>query len=268
MHILVLGTIYGKLDRLAAALRHAEHAKIDAIVVLGNIVDGALRQHTAAAQWAHTMLKAEVHDRAVYNDVVALLGARSVPVFVIPGQHDRAFGELKAAIAAHRGAAPMHLVHRSAAALRPREVVAGFGGLITSTPVTDQQVFGAPAWEARMAFDQLNRSDPLFGAAERHVFLFATPPRGRVIDQHAGERVGLESINLLLRRYRPRLLCCGGPADGRGSETIDGALVVNPGAVSSGSYALVDLDTLAVQFHNVPALMTGNNITPVALETG
>jgi Icc-related predicted phosphoesterase len=41
-------------------------------------------------------------------------------------------------------------------------------------------------------------------------------------------------LNTLIRAYQPALVCCGGPSEGRGTETIDGARLVNPGSLADG----------------------------------
>jgi Icc-related predicted phosphoesterase len=65
------------------------------------------------------------------------------------------------------------------------------------------------------------------------VLLFDTPPA------HKGhETLGSESLAELVGTYRPRLVVCGGV---RGSSTLGRSMIVAPGSIADGQYAVVDL---------------------------
>jgi Icc-related predicted phosphoesterase len=179
-----------------------------------------------------------------------------VPVYLIPGEQDASFVELVEAHRTYRGAAPIYFVHRNVALLRDGEAVAGFGGWLTTAQRSDQLLLQLPAWEARMAFEYLDVSNPVFWRVQRRIFLFATPLRGMRIDLRDGQHIGIDMLNVLNRRYRPDVICCAGAPDGRGVERIDGALVVNPGSLADGWFALLDLDTSKVQFIQLPPAST------------
>jgi hypothetical protein len=83
-----------------------------------------------------------------------------------------------------------------------------------------------------------------------------------------GEHHGLPLLNTVCRAYQPQLICCGGPDEGRGVETIDGARVVNPGSLAAGSYAIVDLETLQVRLARLSDARTSDPPTILAAVDG
>jgi nucleotide-binding universal stress UspA family protein len=161
--------------------------------------------------------------------------------------------ELKHAIEAYRGATRIRFVHRGAARLGDIDMVAGFGGQLTTVDndADDRLLLRPRAWEARMLFEHLQIYEMIFQTAQRRLFLFATPPQAHTIDLQNGEHTGVHVLNEIMRQYRPHLVCCGGPTSGRGVETIEGVPVVNPGSLAAGEYALVDLERLTVHFERI-----------------
>lgn len=255
MNVLVMSDVAGRLDRLTAVLEQARAAHVDAVFVLGNIVSATVRREAHGASRREgrlsDALKADLAreaaaDHETYARAVAVLGALGVPVYLIPGEQDAPLSALKDALVNYRGTAPLHFVHRGAAPLGGTDVVAGFGGALTTDAGEEQLLLRFRDWEARMLFEHLPAFNPTFQLAQRRIFLFGAPPRGGRVDLLDGEHVGASVLNQINRQYQPHLVCCAGPASGRGVELVDGALVVNPGSLAAGSYAIVDLGRLPV----------------------
>jgi nucleotide-binding universal stress UspA family protein len=112
-----------------------------------------------------------------------------------------------------------------------------------------------------MLFEHLLAFDPIFQTGQRRVLLFATPPRAQAIDLSDGEHSGMPVINEIIRHYQPHLVCCGGPARGRGVEIVDGVIVVNPGSLADGEYAVVDVDRLTAHFERIIEPVGGAGIS-------
>jgi Icc-related predicted phosphoesterase len=261
MLVLVIGRIDGRLQPLDAIVAQVQRAPLGAVFVLGNLVDGAARRAAQAAtqqggrlpvRHIEAISRADATDAQVFKQVFDRLGTLNVPIYLIPGEQDAAWNELMRAQAEYRGAARLYFVHRAAALLNNDVVVAGFGGNLTITNLPDQPLLTAPAWEAQARFDQLARTDQAFATASRCILLLTTPPRASRVDLRDGQHTGIDVVNLINRRFRPQLLCCAATEDGRGTEMIDGTLVLNPGAVAAGSYALADLESRAVQLSRLP----------------
>jgi Icc-related predicted phosphoesterase len=72
------------------------------------------------------------------------------------------------------------------------------------------------------------------------VFLFATQPA------HKGlHRAGSEALAVLISTYRPRLAIV--PGDAVAETRLGTTLVVHPGRLEQGEYALIDLHDRSVQ---------------------
>ncbi|GIV98093.1 MAG: hypothetical protein KatS3mg057_2750 [Herpetosiphonaceae bacterium] len=237
MRILVIHDLAGRNDQVQAILDRMRDQLVDTIVVLGNLLapDIDLRARPAA-----------------FSAVLEQLTAPGRPVYLIPGERDYPLEHLLQAVRAHRGKTSLVLVHRTAAPFGCSDVIAGFGGLLTKGAVSDGEHLAFAEWEVRAAFEHIANFNPLFQLARRRIFLFANPPRGNHIDREGEHHVGLESLNWLLRVHQPDVVFTGGPASGRGIEVIEGTLVVNPGSLAEGSYAIVDLDPLHAELKHLP----------------
>ncbi len=74
-----------------------------------------------------------------------------------------------------------------------------------------------------------------------------TPPYRSGLDRtRSGEYVGSRSLASLLSRYKPLLLATGHIHEAWGVTAFQGVLAVNPGPLSQGRYALVELDQEAL----------------------
>ncbi len=68
------------------------------------------------------------------------------------------------------------------------------------------------------------------------------PPRDTSLDRmFAGKNVGSSSVRAFLEKHDVTLCLCGHIHEARGIERVGRALAVNPGAMCSGAYAVVDV---------------------------
>jgi len=75
------------------------------------------------------------------------------------------------------------------------------------------------------------------------IFCPHAPPRGTACDRlSSGEHVGSTVIRAFVEREQPDLVLCGHIHESRGTDTIGRTRIVNPGPVSAGHYALVEID--------------------------
>ncbi len=73
------------------------------------------------------------------------------------------------------------------------------------------------------------------------------PPKGTAVDlSYRGVHIGKEIIRDVILEVKPRLCLCGHVHESRGIDRVGSTLVVNPGPLSRGYYALVDLNSLTV----------------------
>jgi len=277
MRVLVINAIDGRLDQLQAVLDQ-QHPAIDAVFVLGNITPAGARLQAYQAQVRSGQIPApviEALDRESrgtgpsYANVFTVLGNLGVPVYLIPGEHDAPFTTLTAALQSHWGTGRLVLAHRAVHALPSGDAVAGFGGLLTAARDDARLLLHFPDWMVQNAFENLAAFSSVFREARRRIFLFAMPPRATNLDLRGGTHTGDSTLNTIIKTYGPHLVCCGGSDGTRGIEVIEGALVVRPGSLVEGSYAVVDLDRMQAQLEWLDARSgIAVGMVPAAVHSG
>ena len=98
-----------------------------------------------------------------------------------------------------------------------------------------------------LADDELERriERAFAGVAGSRVTVFCphAPPLGTSCDRLAsGEHVGSAVIRTFVERAQPDVVLCGHIHEARSEDTIGRSRVVNPGPVSAGHYAVVEID--------------------------
>ncbi len=123
-------------------------------------------------------------------------------------------------------------------------MVAGFGGEISESD--DEREFILQYSRPWIEF----ASRRLQYFAGEKVLLFHSPPVCR-LDQSDGEHCGVLLINEMIEKLSPKLVLCGRATSGQGTVKMGGAVVVNPGPISKGHYAVIDFPSLAVEFKSI-----------------
>jgi uncharacterized protein len=198
------------VDRLLEA---AERLNVQAVAVIGD-------------------LGSESDRRGGYRSVFRALGQRGLPTFWVPGASDSPVaGYLRESHNIEVVYPQLHGVHGTAAFAPGHVLFAGLGGEISDDPDARREEIARlryPRWEPEYRL-KLLRELP----EHECVLLFATPPA------HKGRSVpGSDVVAELVNTYRPRAVVCGGPP---GSEMLGRSLVVAPGSIVGGQFALIDL---------------------------
>jgi uncharacterized protein len=221
--ILCAGQPQGSVDAVERLLAVAEEQRAQAIALVGDL-GGAENG---------------------YRDVFRALGKTRLPLFWVPGPGDApADRYLREAYSIEVAFPLLHGVHGSAA-LTPDDAVAftGLGGEISddpNAPREEAERLRYPRWEAEYRLKVLQAID-----YNELVLLFATPPA------HKGLGLpGSEAVAELVGTYRPRLVVCGGD---RGVETLGKSVVVAPGNLGAGEYAVSDLHARTAELAELPA---------------
>lgn len=81
------------------------------------------------------------------------------------------------------------------------------------------------------------------------IFCPHAPPKDTTCDRiHSGLHVGSTAVRAFIEREQPDLVLCGHIHESRGEDRIGKTRVVNPGPVSAGHYAVVEVtETLTVK---------------------
>jgi Icc-related predicted phosphoesterase len=185
-------------------------------------------------------------ERGRYRKVFRALGRSRIPTYWVPGPGDAPVADYLREAANVETILPfLRGVHGTAAIVPGGHfAVAGIGGEIDDDPdapreETDRLRY--PRWEAEYRMKILSELGEL-----EHVLLFATPPAHKGLDVP-----GSETVAELVATYRARLAVVGGP---RTSEMLGRSMVVAPGSLTEGQYAIADLQSHEVQMRElVPA---------------
>jgi Icc-related predicted phosphoesterase len=174
---------------------------------------------------------------ANYRSVLGTLGSVGRPAYWVPGRHDAPIGEyLEEAYNVETVFPLLRGVHGTLAIAPGHVLFAGLGGEISDDPRTPRdevEALSYPRWEVEYRLKVLRELDE-----HETVLLFGTTPL------HKGEHTGeSEIVAELIATYRARLAVCAGPP---ASQVLGRSLVVSPGSVTEGQYAIADLQARAV----------------------
>jgi uncharacterized protein len=211
--ILCAAAPQGSREAIEQLLGVVERHDVDAVAVVGELTEG----HGAAEG---------------YRTVFRALGRSGLPSYWVPAAADAPVADyLREAHNSEVVFPDLHGVHGTAAFASPHVLFAGFGGEVSDDPEATRDEIERlryPRWEAEYRLKLLRELDE-----QQLVLMFATPPA------HKGRGVqGSEALAELINTYRPRLVVCGGE---RGIEWLGRSLVVAPGELASGHYAVADL---------------------------
>ncbi len=206
MRALVLSDIHGDTEALDRIL-HRE-SDVDLVLVLGDLTDAGLDDPAGTA-----------------GDVIGLLDQHGVFVKAVPGNMDDE-AVLKQLID-HR----MNL-HKQLFSMDSYEFV-GFGG-------------GSTPFDTPFEPDDDERGDVLAQLLDRtqadhRVIVSHQPPHGTRIDRtEDGTQAGSERLRALLEEEAVDAVFSGHIHEARGTDELGGALLVNPGPVNEGYYAVAE----------------------------
>jgi Icc-related predicted phosphoesterase len=127
-------------------------------------------------------------------------------------------------------------------------MVAGFGGDLTLGEDNRELMLQYSQTWVEFALRRLE-----FFPGEK-ILMFHSPPVCR-LDLSKGEHCGVLLINELIEKVTPKLVLCGKAQSGQGIVKLDQTVVVNPGPLFEGHYAVIDYPSLSVQFKNLKSFM-------------
>jgi Icc-related predicted phosphoesterase len=219
--LLVVGQIRGEVEPLAEALGRHEELGVDGVVAVGDL----------GAPWSKP---------DTYREIFRTLGESGLRTFWLPGANDaplhaylREAHNMEIAFPLLRG------VHATVVQAPGQLVFSGMGGEILDDPEAirgEETLLRYPGWEVEYRLKVLNEFKE-----RQKVFLFTTSPAHKGLHEP-----GSEVLAELIKTYKPRLVVVG--RDGGASEMrIAKTLVISPGRMDQGQYALVDLRELTVE---------------------
>ncbi|WP_054683514.1 metallophosphoesterase [Rhodothermus marinus] len=253
MKLLAISDLREAFDYIDRLPEVVQEARIDAVLFAGEILQAEARK----AEWERAVREQRLPDRARpevveerKNDAESLmtffrrLNTIGVPVYVIPGRNDapeRFF--MQAAFNSEIVTPHVHMVHRSFAPLGGRYMVAGFGGEVTVEARDHEFFLRYPGWEAIFSLDFLRHLDP------PKILLCYTAPADRF--EEPADQSGPAAVAHLIKTYDPHFVVCAGVGGRKEKKQLGNTLVVFPGSLAEGDYAIIDTREKEVAFGNL-----------------
>lgn len=249
MQILLISDVRGEVDRLEELLRRCQEYSLDAICFCGNIVRGQARlqewrQSRAEERLPNRnqvdVLEEALEDLRLYKRFCGLVDSQGIPVLMVPGHLDAPeeryflFMQQSAFLSDN-----IILLHENICKVNAY-IFTGFGGMISANDKEDYFLLQYP------------RRECLFGTRRMHflnpprILVFHTPPVSR-LDLVDNEHHGSSFVNEIITTVSPSFLFCGHVPEACGVEEIGNTVVVNPGALAQGRYALVNTKDRSAQ---------------------
>ncbi len=252
MEILALSDVHGRTD-LLRKVQEVVPGAVDAIVFTGDVVKGKARGDEWLAAKAerrepdrHTeAIESEAkEDVSLYSEFFDRIRDWNLPTFFVPGNMDAPRETYFETVLQNTSDSDKIRCVHSLAAFHGGFLMTGMGGEITEKSREHFFVLQIPRWEAEYGMSFLR------DFRDRKIFLFHTPPLG-LLDMDKGQHRGSRVVNDLIERYEPWLAFCGHAHNSAGKQRIGKSIVVNPGSLKSGQFAVVDSETREVKFRNL-----------------
>jgi Icc-related predicted phosphoesterase len=227
--VLAVGGLNGEVEALETLIDELSGEPIDAVTVVGDL----------GAPWS----KADA-----YRGLFKALGQSGLPAFWVPGMNDAPLGDyLRESYNMEIAYPKLRGVHATAAVGPDHVLFAGVGGDIVDDPNavrSEEALIRYPGWEVEYSLKVVGEFKDY-----PTVFLFTTRPAHKGLHE-AGSEVVAELINT----YRPRVVVTAG--DEPAEERLGKSLVVTPGRLDQGQYALIDFHGSSVELETLGAQAT------------
>lgn len=208
MQVLLLSDIHGDIDALQRILNRAQG--YDLILVLGDLTDMSIDDAVGRAR-----------------EVVELLDEQGTFVKAIPGNMDDE--DVLGMLIEHR----VNL-HKDLFTMEDTDFV-GFGG---GRSHVDTPFEPDDAERGEVLRQLLERT-----RSERRAVVSHEPPRDTATDRlSSGEHVGSQALRDLVEDVAVDVVLSGHIHEAQGTDRIGETLVVNPGPVTEGQYAVMTID--------------------------
>lgn len=250
MRILLISDLRGAIVTLAALTSPHRKISCEAVCFCGNIVRGQARWEEWKAAKAESRVPnrnlqeiiAEAYeDLQFYKQFCNLLDGLGVPVLIIPGQLDAPeeryfmFMQQSVFVSRHLQLVQENIIHLNS------YLFTGFGGLLTEHEREDYFV------------QHYSRVESLFGTRRMRwlnpprILLFHSSP----VFPDNGAPGCSPLVNEIIHSAAPSLVFCGSATAAPRIAEIGRTVVVNPGSLAEGHYALVNTKSRAAEFHTL-----------------
>jgi uncharacterized protein len=224
--VLAVGGINGEVDLLENLFEELGDEPIDAVTLVGDL----------GAPWSKP---------DTFRALFKALGHADLAAFWIPGANDAPIRDyLRESYNMEIAYPKLRGVHATAAIGPDHVLFAGIGGEIVDDPETvrsEEALIRYPGWEAEYRLKVVGEFKDY-----AKVFLFMTRPAHKGLHEP-----GSEVLAELINTYRPRIVVTGG--DEPSEENLGTSVILCPGRLDQGRYALIDFHNSSVEFETVAA---------------
>lgn len=254
MKILAISDLHGAMELLDSFKQEVELLKPDIIVFTGDIVKGYARcnEFLEAMSWSREPVwdkpeieAEEMEDLQIYSEFFGTIETLKIPTMIIPGNMDAPESRFFSQAFKFSISSEYIKILQENIIIIEDYVLFGFGGEITEASTERLFVLQYPKRQVEFAIRKVGYIE------KESIFLFHTPPTGKIVDIEAGSHRGSLRINEFIQRYSPKIVFCGHAHKAQGMEMIDSSLVINPGAMKHGNMSIVDTKTLEVEFKKI-----------------
>lgn len=236
-------------DRVWPLLEEAlEDQRVDLIAFAGDILDFEERE----AKWQKVLETGKapakkstegeddgVIDELAYREFFINLTGFGVPIVFVPGHLDAPTSRLNESV---KGFKEVYNVQKGSFEISGYTFV-GWGGTIGPVDA-DKDFYCSKATKFKKRFSSGFDSDPA-----KTILLVHNPPISRVaLGENTDEALGAKVINEIIEKHQPAFCLCGHAHASPGQDTIGSTIVVNPGAMFRGRYAIIDVEHRRVLF--------------------
>ena len=253
MLIFSISDFHGELKILSKLKEKIKEIKPDVIVFTGDVVKGYARgnEFLNAKEKGIKPRKnlPEIKEEAkedfyLYKKFYQTLNEIKIPVMAINGNMDAPESRMFDVIL-NENLEFINLVQENPYSLG-KFIFAGIGGEITENEREDFFLLKYTKKEIEFSLLRLKKIKD-----KEKILLFHSPPLGKIVDLDDGKHKGSKIVNELIQEIKPKMVFCGHAHHAQGKEIISKTLVINPGALKYGNYALVDTERMEVKFRNI-----------------
>lgn len=253
LKILIIGDAGGDMKMLSRVMRDVGVWKPDLVLFTGDVVSEGERQKlfddrqagkALPANWRDKLRKALQRDTEAFRRFFEEVNRFRGTVRMVPGHCDAPLEDyLRAALKGNESTSHVGLVHQSFINAGRDFVLVGFGGDITEDDRETDLVNRFPEWELAYHLEVLEHlpQDP--------ILLTHYPPLAEKIDLADGEHVGSTRLRELIELHRPAYVFCGHSHASQGVEAVGRTVVINPGSLCEGNYAILNTRKETVRFN-------------------
>lgn len=236
MKIFVISDWQGKVKILPLLAEAIKNSNSDLIAFAGNILKWNIRHVSGLIE-----IEGE-QDIALYDMFYKALGEIQAPFVFIPGSLDAPLAQyMQIFNGASKKFKNLNQVHNSFIPLKEDYVLAGFGGLITEKEKDEKSTLKFARWQFEFGLNFLKHFP------KKKILLLHMPPVSN-LDLDGGNHIGSRIINEAIESIQPEYVICGHATNSKGAQQIGRSLVINPGGLKDGNYAVLDTALAKAEF--------------------